>query len=125
MIEPAPVPATPKGTFGSPFFRSVAVPGEKLRGLDYLLAANAAGADPNPLGGAVHQNPNRLKVGHPAALPPVVGVADMVAGCWALGADGANACHGDTSPLVVLVINQAIKFSPEIGMAQGNLCRGR
>ena len=125
MIEPAPVPATTKGTFGSPFFRSVAIPGEKLRRLDYLFAANAAGANPNPLGCTVHQNPDGLKVGHPAALPPVVGVADMVAGCRALGADGANTCHGDTSPLVVLVINQAIKFSPEIGMAQGNLCRGR
>lgn len=124
MIEPAPLPATKKGTFGSPFFLPVAGPDENLGGLDYLFTPNAPGADANPLGRPIHEYPDGLKVGHPATLPPIIGVADMVASRRTLGANGADACHGDTSPLVVLVVDQAIKFKPENATAQGKLWRG-
>ena len=113
-----------QGTFGSPFFLPVAGPDENLGGLDYLFTPNAPGADANPLGRPIHEYPDGLKVGHPATLPPIIGVADMVASRRTLGANGADACHGDTSPLVVLVVDQAIKFKPENATAQGKLWRG-
>ena len=114
-----------KGTLGSPFFRSRLGCRKNLGRLDDLFAANAASADPNPLRSAVNQHANGLKIGHPAPLPPVVGVADMVAGRWAFGADGADTCHSYTSLLVVLGVDLAAKFNPQLGMTQGILCRGR
>jgi hypothetical protein len=52
-------------------------------------------------------------------------MADMIAGRRALGANGADTCHIGISPLVMLVGNQAAKFSLGVVMAQGNLCRER
>lgn len=124
MIDPAPIPPTQKGTLGSPFFRPATNRPGGLGGFDDLLTPDAAGADSNPFGGAVHQDSHRLQVGHPAALPSVVGVADMVASRGTLGAHRANSCHISTSPLVMLVVDQAIKFSLGSQLAQGKSCHG-
>ena len=125
MIEPGPVPAMKKGTLGSPFFRSSPDRRGELCGLGYFLASDATGANPDPLRSTVDHDADGLKIGHPATLPPIVGVAHMVAGRGTLGADGANACHSDNSPLVVLVVEQARKCNWESEMAQGILCRER
>jgi hypothetical protein len=104
-----------KGTLGSPFFRYCPGNGRELSRLHYLFAANAAGADPNPLRPAVNQNADGLEIGHPTPLPPVVGVADMVAGRGALGANGADTCHNNNSPLVVLGLTKPLNLNHNWG----------
>ena len=102
-----------QGTFGSPFF----LPGGNAlrlvggrpadgfaarhdgggrcrRGLDDPAALEALGADPNPAGCALDQDPDGLQVRKPAPLAAVVCVADMVAGYRPLAAHRADARHG-------------------------------
>lgn len=114
-----------KGTFGSPFF----LPGSLVTAgadrlttpgsgrFDYLVAADAAGANPGPLGRAIHHDPDGLEVREPAPLPTVVGVTDVVASRGTLAANGANASHKNESPLVVLV-DQALKFMRDMTLGQ-------
>lgn len=124
MIDVPPPSAMEKGTLGSPFFRPAFDGVFGLRGFDDLVAPNAPGADPNSLGGAINQNANRLEVRHPATLPPIVGMTNVVASRGAFGANRADTCHIGISPLVMLVVDQAVKFSLGPQMAQGKSCRG-
>lgn len=58
-----------------------------------LVPLDALGADPNPPGLAIDLDADRLEVGVPAAVGPVVRVAYVMTGHRSLATDGADARH--------------------------------
>jgi hypothetical protein len=103
-----------KGTRGSPFFGLTQL---TLGGFDDPIATDALGAHPGPLDGTVNSDSDRLQVGHPPALMPIVRMTDVVARGGAFTADGANAGHWGRSPLVLLG-DQAAKLNNRMALAQ-------
>src|SRR5690606_12302977 len=61
--------------------------------LYHLAGADAAGANLDPTRLALDGHTDGLQIRHPAALPPVVGVTDVISGRRPLATDGADACH--------------------------------
>ena len=66
-------------------------------GLGDFAFLDATGADPDPLGLAVHQRLDRLQIYAPAPPRDVVGVRDIVAELRAFPADITYLCH-DLAP---------------------------
>ena len=69
----------------------------RLSGLGDLAFFDATGADPDPLGLAVHQRLDSLQIHAPAPPCDVVGVRDIVAELRAFPAEIAYLCH-DLAP---------------------------
>src|ERR1700690_1239376 len=64
-----------------------------LLSLNHFAAAQAASANADTLGRALHFGMNRAEIDVPAPLGDVVGVADVVAELRPLAANITNLCH--------------------------------
>lgn len=106
MTVLASITTMKEGTPGSPFFQPHgAVRAGRARQLSGCLgnpvALDAGRTDPDSFRLASYQDANGLEVWHPAALPMVVGVANMVAGCRPFTTHGADPCHKTPSNAVI------------------------
>jgi hypothetical protein len=61
--------------------------------LDDFAAAQAGGADADPLAGALHLSVNRAQIDVPAPLGHVMGVADVIPKLRPFAAYFTNLCH--------------------------------
>ena len=62
-------------------------------GFDHSAAAQARGADPNPLGRAAYLGVDGAEIDVPAAFTHVVSVADGISKLRPFAANVANLCH--------------------------------